>query len=241
MKIIYIIRSILAAILFILATALLAFFGVILNIIFNRRKFDNWIMRTWGQVSCWLFNVQVQAYGLNHMKSVKGAIFLFNHSSFMDVLAMCKALPNIRFGAKIELFKIPLFGLCMRRFGVLPIARDNREEVFKVYEEAKIRFQRGEKFCLSPEGGRFHGSELRPFKAGPYIFAINAQVPLVPLVIKGAYEVWPKGKWLANSDRWNRTIEVHVLEPIPTQGLTLVERGYLQEKTYQLMNDLYKK
>ena len=127
----------------------------------------------------------------------------------------------------------------MRRFGTLPIARGNREEVFRVYEEAKVRFGRGERFCLSPEGGRFRSDQLLPFKAGPFVFAINAQVPLIPVVIKGAYEVWPKGKILANSDRWKRTIELHVLPPVSTTGFTTETRGSLQEKIYKMMNDVY--
>lgn len=239
MKKIYLLRSFVGLILFGLLTAVLAALGITLNIIFNRRRFDNWIMSTWGKGSCWLFNVKVKAYGIENIKKARGAVFLFNHSSFMDVLAMCAAVDNIRFGGKIELFKIPIFGYCMRRFGILPIARDNREEVFKVYEEAKVRFARGERFGLSPEGGRFHSDQLLPFKAGPFIFAINSQVPLIPLVIKGAYEVWPKGKLLANSDRWSRTIEVHVLEPVPTTGITVDERGVLQNKIYKQMNDIY--
>lgn len=239
MKLLIYIRSLISAVLFILLTVILAALGITSNIIFNRRKFDNWIMTSWGKSACFLFNVKVQISGLENLKKARGAIILFNHSSFMDVLAMCGYLNNIRFGAKIELFKIPFFGACMRRFGVLPIARNNREEVFKVYEEAKVRFAKGEKFGLSPEGGRFHGNELFNFKTGPFVFAITSGVPVIPLVIKGAYEVWPKGSMLANSDRWSRKVELHLLEPIETIDFTVETRSKLQDQVYQLMNNIY--
>lgn len=241
MKLVIFIRAVISIILFAVITAVLSILGITLNIIFNRRRFDNWIMETWGLLSFAVFNVELKVYGLENMSKKQGAVVLFNHSSFMDILAMCKGLYNIRFGAKAELFKIPIFGTCMRRFGTLPIARGNREEVFKIYEEAKVRFARGERFCLSPEGGRFHSDQLLPFKAGPFVFAINSQVPLIPIVIKGAYEVWPKGKILANSDKWKRTIEIHVLPPVSTEGYTTDTRGPLQEKIYQQMNAIYTK
>lgn len=240
-KIMIQLRALIAVIAFIMATAILSALGVTLNILFNRRRLDNWIMTTWGRVACKIFNVEIKVYGLEHLKRGQGAVLLFNHSSFMDILAICATLNNVRFGAKVELFKIPVFGACMRRFGTLPIARANREEVFKVYEEAKMRFARGERFALSPEGGRFHSDSLLPFKAGPFVFGINSQVPLIPVVIKGAYDVWPKGKMLANSDRWKRTIEVHVLEPVSTLGFTTSDRNLLQDKIYKVMNDLYVK
>lgn len=239
MKIIILIRSLVAAFLFAVITGGLSLLGITLNILFNRRRIDNWIVNNWGKLSLAVFNVKLKVYGLENLDKKQGAVLLFNHSSFMDILAMCEGLYNIRFGAKAELFKIPVFGTCMRRLGTLPIARGNREEVFRIYEEAKVRFARGERFCLSPEGGRFHSDRLLPFKAGPFVFAINSQVPLIPVVIKGAYDVWPKGKLLANSDKWSRTIEIHVLPPVPTTGFTTENRGVLQEKIYQQMNEIY--
>lgn len=239
MKLVVYIRALIAAFLFAIGTTVLSITGIISNIIFNRRKYDNYVVQLWGRLAFFLFNVELKVFGKENMANEKGAVILFNHASFMDIFTICKGLYNIRFGSKIELFKIPVLGTCMRRFGTLPIARGNREEVFKVYEEAKVRFARGERFCLSPEGGRFHADQLLPFKAGPFIFAINSQVPLIPVVIKGAYEVWPKGKILANSDRWKRTIELHVLPPVSTVGFTVETRAPLQEKIYKMMNDVY--
>lgn len=239
MKLLCFFRAVVALFLFVLVTGVLSILGITLNIIFNRRKYDNWILSTWGILSFKAFNVDLKVLGAENLPKKQGSVLLFNHSSFMDILAMCYGLPNIRFGAKVELFKIPVFGYCMARFGTLPISRGNREEVFKIYEEAKVRFARGERFCLSPEGGRFHAAELMPFKAGPFVFAISSQVPLIPVVIKGAYEVWPKGRILANAEKWKRTIEIHVLEPVATTGYTTDQRGLLQDKIYKLMNDVY--
>lgn len=239
MKLLIFIRSVVGTFLFILFTGLMASLGVVFNFLFNRRFLDNWVITTWGKGSCFLLNIKVKVIGLDNFKKTKGAIVLFNHSSFVDVLAMAGYLNNMRFGAKAELFKIPVFGLCMKRLGTLPIERSQREAVFKVYDEAKVRFLRGEKFALSPEGGRYHGGELSPFKSGPFVFAIGSQVPLIPVVISGAYECWPKGQILANSHRWQSKLTLTVLESYSTEGLQVEERQKIQADLYARMNHVF--
>jgi 1-acyl-sn-glycerol-3-phosphate acyltransferase len=123
---------------------------------------------------------------------------------------------------------------------MLPIARENREEVFKIYEEAKKRFAAGEKFALSPEGGRFYNPEhLAPFKAGPFIFAMSAGAPVVPVVLTGAYEALPKGTFLFNNYRLFHTITVKILEPIQTKEFTTEQRKDLQKLVYDRMDAVW--
>ncbi len=229
-------RSLISAALFVVITILLACLGICLNIIFNSRTIDNWIITTWGKQSCWLFGVRVHLHGLEKMPAKQGAIILFNHSSFIDVIAMAGYLSGVRFGAKIELFNIPIFSLAMKRFGTLPISRSNREEVFKVYNEAKPRFARGEKFALSPEGGRFFGPELSRFKSGPFVFAINAGVPVVPVVIHNAFAAWPKEALLPNTKAWITHVDINVLEAIKTTPFTVDSRDGLMNLVYTVMN-----
>lgn len=230
------IRSLISTALFVLNTIIWAYIGILLNILFNSRKTDNWIITTWGKQSCWLFGVRIHLHGLEKMPKDKGAIILFNHSSYMDVFAIAGYLSGVRFGAKVELFNIPVFSQAMKRFGTLPIARRNREEVFKVYEEAKPRFARGEKFALSPEGGRFFGEQLSKFKSGPFVFAITAGVPVVPIVIHNAYAAWPKEALLPNTKAWITHVDIHVLSPIETTAFTVDTRDGLMDQVYTLMN-----
>ncbi len=240
MNILIFIRSFVAAVLFVLITIFWAGFGILLNIIFNSRKIDNWIITTWGKQSCFIFGVHIRMHGLEKMQTGQGAIVLFNHSSFIDVIAMAGYLSGVRFGAKIELFNIPIFAQAMKRFGTLPISRSNREEVFKIYNEAKPRFARGEKFALSPEGGRFYGPELSRFKSGPFVFAINAAVPIIPIVIHNAATAWPKGSLLPNTKAWHTTVDMFVLDPVQTVSHTVEHRDVLMDQVYSLMNSRWK-
>src|SRR6476620_5733032 len=98
MKLVIYIRALIACALFAIGTGILSATGVISNIIFNRRKFDNKIVETWGKLAFFLFNVELKVYGRENMPQKQGAVVLFNHSSFMDIFTICQGLYNIRFG-----------------------------------------------------------------------------------------------------------------------------------------------
>lgn len=207
------------------------------HILFRNKKIDNWHIATWGKINYRAFGIKLKVTGQENLPQ-GGCLFLFNHSSFFDIFAICGAIPGVRFGAKAELFKIPIFAQAMRMMGTLPIARQSREEVYKVYEEAKKRLK-DQSFALSPEGGRFYGPQLSPFKAGPFIFAMSAEALIVPVVILGAFECLPKGKIIPNKDKASRIIEVHILKAISSAGFETSTRQKLQAEVYAAMNPLW--
>lgn len=205
----------------------------------GKSKFQDWVLENWANQSLWLFGVKVKAYGIENLPK-SGFLVLFNHTSLFDILVIQSLIPRIRFGSKIELFKIPIFGAAMRAAGVLPIARHKREEVFKVYQEAEERARAGQVFALAPEGTRQKTETLAPFKAGPFIFALNSGIPIVPVIIKGASKVLPKGSLLPNAHAWSTEIELRVGEPIEVKGLKLEDRQALQSSLFEKMTALQK-
>lgn len=233
-----ILRSALASVFFVLFTVLWSSLALLEALCMKHRRLEAWIMSAWGRVGLWIFGVKLEVKGTENIPK-GGCLFLFNHTSFFDIFAMVAAYEDFRFGAKIELFKIPLFGAAMKHFGILPIARSRREEVFRVYQEAQERAKRGEKFALSPEGKRNVSETLLPFKSGPFVFAINSQIPLVPVVIKGAWAVMEKGWILPNWNRWSRTISIFYLPAIETAGSQISDRSELQNKVYQEMKPYF--
>lgn len=198
----------------------------------------NPVIQAWGHSVCWVCGVKLKVKGLEKLPK-GGFLYIFNHTSYFDILAMSAVFTGIRYGAKIELFKIPILGIGMKMAGVLPIARNNREEVFKVYKDAQVRFAKGERFALAPEGTRQKEEVLGNFKSGPFIFAINAGVKVVPVVVKGASKVMNKDTILPNVGAWSRTIEMEVLEAIDASEYTLEQRPLIQQRAYDLMKRHY--
>jgi len=218
MKLLPIIRSMLAIIFYPFLMLFFAILIVLLGFSPSLRKIQDQVVGCWASSSLWLFGVKVKGYNLSRLPT-SGYLALFNHTSNFDILAVQTLIHKIRFGAKIELFSIPFFGSAMKASGALAIARANRDEVLKVYDGARVRMQRGECFILSPEGTRQPIEKLGPFKSGPFLLAIASQCPIVPIAIKGASLIQLKGQKLPNIQHWHSTIEVFIGEPIPTIGL----------------------
>lgn len=234
MNLILLIRSLFLTSLFILMTAILSLIGLGLNLLFSNKEMDSWIAQKWGAWTCYLFNVEVVEHHIeNKLKS--GGLYLFNHTSFFDIFVMQSSIFNLRFGSKIELFKIPLLGQVMKRYGVLPIARKNIDEVIRVYKETEGRIQSGDIFALAPEGTRQLTEKLGTFKSGPFVLAINSKATIVPVLIKGALEVWPPHEILAQKRNWKNQVHLYYLEPIQTDNLVASDKNRLVEKVRNTM------
>ncbi|MBL7546247.1 MAG: 1-acyl-sn-glycerol-3-phosphate acyltransferase [Bdellovibrionaceae bacterium] len=229
-------RSLILVMLYPIYLVLLSFICVVLNLIFNNRKIDNFMIKIWAKGSCRMFGVRVSVNGEENIPKKIGCIYIFNHASYFDIWAMSGYLPSFRFGSKIELFRIPIFGWALRRVGVLPIDRERRESVFRVYAEAKERILIGDRFALAPEGTR-QGREgqLGPFKSGPFVLAIQCGAPLVPVIIRNAGRVMPKDKIFPNWNRWSDEIILDVLPSIETRHLEVDAKKELMESTRMQM------
>lgn len=231
-------RSLLAVLLFPFHTIFCSLSLIIVNLTMKNRPLEDRIVIFWASNTCRMFGVNVEVRGRENVPE-GGFLYVLNHTSFFDIFAMNGYLGSLRFGSKIELFDIPIFGPAMRRAGILPIARERRDEVFKVYKEAEIRIKAGERFALAPEGTRQKEERLGRFKTGPFVFAINAKAPIVPVVIKGASVILPKGHFIPNWGVWKRTITLHILPAVDAREYTLENRPALQERVYKMMEPYF--
>ena len=188
----------------------------------NRRFLDFMCVNLWARPILWMAGVKLEIRGgENVLPGGKGFLILFNHSSNFDIPVLFMFPRSFRFGAKVELFKIPFFGKAMAMCGVLPIDRGNRNKVMRVYDSAIARVEKGECFALAPEGTRQNEPRIGTFKRGPFDFALNAKADLVPVVLAGVYEVLPKKTVWVNMGRWKRKVIMEILPKVPTQNLTL--------------------
>ncbi|MCB0342016.1 MAG: 1-acyl-sn-glycerol-3-phosphate acyltransferase [Pseudobdellovibrionaceae bacterium] len=215
---------------------------IVAVLVTRSQKVGDFFVRTWSQSMMWMFNIKVVVRGLENLPD-EGCLYIFNHSSHFDIPIFHSVMPQtVRFGAKIELFKFPIFGHAMRVAGVLPIVRHDKKAVFKVYEEAISRVKKGEKFILAAEGTRHTKPEVGPrFKVGPFLFAINGQFPIVPVVIVGAHGVLEKGRLFAMWGQWRRTVSVEFLSPVSTKGLKAENLTELQNQVQKEMIEAFQK
>lgn len=186
--------------------------------------------RVWCGVLLWASGVRLVEHGAEH-KGGRQHIFMANHLGNFDVMALATRLRWIKFVAKAELFKVPILGPAMAAAGMVPIERANRKSAFGSYAVATQRIADGASVAVYPEGTRGDAYPLRPFKKGPFVLAIQAQAPVVPVLVYGALDIQPRGTlWVRPG-----TIHLHYLPPIPTTGLTYDDRDLLARRTYESM------
>jgi 1-acyl-sn-glycerol-3-phosphate acyltransferase len=188
-------------------------------------------MRLWARSASRVAGVRVVVHGAEHIRN--GAIYMQNHVSWFDIFAVAGVLPRYTFVAKAELRKIPLFGRGAAAAGIVFIDRDNRKSAFESYKVAAAEVQRGRNVVVCPEGTRGRDYHLRPFKKGPFVLAIAAAAPIVPVVVYGALEVMPKGSLLVRPN----IVHVHFLEPVSTAGYSYEDRAELMRIVWQRMAD----
>jgi 1-acyl-sn-glycerol-3-phosphate acyltransferase len=188
--------------------------------------------RIWSRAALWVAGVKVVLHNERFIGAANEAhVYVSNHVSWFEIFALATALPHYRFVAKKELAAIPVFGRAVKEVAAIFIDRSNRKAAFQSYAEAAEQMKAGISVAVFPEGTRGRSYELRPFKKGPFVLAIAAQVPVVPVVSWGSREIQGKGEIAIHSG----TCELTFLEPIPTAGMSYDDRDRLMSIVWHRM------
>ena len=184
--------------------------------------------RRWAKGLIRAAGVKVTTVGLERVPTDRSVVYVSNHQSFFDILALAATVPGtMRFVAKKEFQKIPILGPAMKSANQIFIDRGNLAKAFEAYEEAAQAVREGLNAVVFAEGTRSRTGELQPFKKGPFVFAIASQVPVIPVYCAGTFDVLPKGSlWVRPGP-----VRLYFGEPIPTAGMTYEDRGALLART----------
>jgi 1-acyl-sn-glycerol-3-phosphate acyltransferase len=195
----------------------------------------DWCARQWGVNVMRATGIRVRTKGFENIPVDQPVVFVSNHQSGFDIFALVGVLPGqVRFVAQKELWKIPVLGGAMRAAQHIAIDRQNRQAAFGAYEEAAKTIQQGMSAVVFAEGTRSRTGDLLPFKKGPFVLAIAAGVPLVPIYCAGTFTLLPKGSLRMTP----HPIAVLVGEPIQTSGMAYDDRGALMEQAWNSVNEL---
>lgn len=183
-----------------------------------------------GQGGAWiglkLAGVRYRVVGRQNVDPEQNYVFMPNHQSNLDPSVVMLGIGrDLRFMAKASLFRIPVLGQAMLGGGFVPVERDKREKAVAAVEAAAGELRRGHDFLIFPEGTRSRDGRMLPLKKGPFILAIKAQVPIVPVAVRGTCDLWPKGSMRIRSGG----VTLEILDPIPTEGLEADSRHALRD------------
>lgn len=167
-------------------------------------------------------------------------IIMCNHSSLYDIPLSFKAFPNhsIRMLAKKELSNIPIMGKGMKAAEFPFIDRKNRKQAIQDLERVRDLLKSGIVMWIAPEGTRSKDGQLSTFKKGGFITAIQAKATIIPIGIRGAYDILPARTYQLNT---NQSAEIHIGQPIDASQYTLEDKESLMKAVHDCMEQLLHK
>ncbi len=184
--------------------------------------------REFARVALAGFGARVRSAGERHLDPGERYVFVSNHSSHLDALAILVSLPRhgLRFIAKDELGRVPLFGAALRTTGNVFVARSDTQRDVRALDAARDELLRHISVLFFAEGHRSETGALGPFKKGAAMFALKTGLSVVPIGVQGAFEIYSRGYEVKRGG----TIGVSIGTPIETKGRAVEERDEVTEE-----------
>ena len=159
-----------------------------------KNRIHSFFMRGWAKIFLKTGGVKIEVEGMRNLKAANPAVIMINHESLIDIPVSVAALPvEQRFLAKIELYKIPIFGWCLYLGGHIPVNRRNpKEAIRKINLKSGTIVERGQNFVIAPEGTRSLAGRIGRFKKGGFKIAENYDLPIIPVTLLGNRYCAPK-------------------------------------------------
>ncbi|KYO27389.1 1-acyl-sn-glycerol-3-phosphate acyltransferase alpha [Alligator mississippiensis] len=184
---------------------LLAAFALPLCAVRGRSVENMKILRSMLQHVKHLYGIRMDVRGLEHFDLKEPYVVVSNHQSSLDLLGMMEVLPDRCVPiAKRELLYMGTVGLACWLGGIIFINRQKTDDAISVMAEAARTMLREDvRVWVFPEGTRNHNGSMLPFKRGAFHLAVQAQVPVVPIVISSYQDFYNKKEWrFTSGESW---------------------------------------
>ncbi|MBF5044431.1 1-acyl-sn-glycerol-3-phosphate acyltransferase [Aggregicoccus sp. 17bor-14] len=194
------------------------------------------LLELWAKSMLASAGVVTEAVGLEHLPEGH-CVFVCNHQSHYDAFLILKHVPkHIRYVAKRELARIPVFGHAVRATGNIVVDRTGSSKDRERLQDAVHAVRERVSVMFFPEGTRSEDGVLRPFKKGAAMLAIQSGVPVVPMAVSGTRLILPKG---GRSVRWGQRAALVVGKPISPVGLQPSDRDAFTQRLQAAVSELY--
>jgi 1-acyl-sn-glycerol-3-phosphate acyltransferase len=213
-------------------TAVLGTLSLGSSLLERRGHFAHGCARLWSWLILATTGVSVDVRGLPRLQPGKTYIFVSNHQSIYDIPVIFATLPyQLRIIAKESLGNFPFLGWHLRRTGHLLVDRGKPDRA-GILKRWKALVEQGLSLIIFPEGTRSQTGRVGIFKAGSFLLAIEAGLPIVPLSVDGTRRVMRKGRLMTCPG--HATLVVHA--PIETASLDVSDARTLAQRVREIVS-----
>jgi 1-acyl-sn-glycerol-3-phosphate acyltransferase len=205
---------------------------VLVTVLINPRKFDGavkFFCRNLIRLAGARMTVQ-RSPGFDPKRT---SFFIANHVNLFDPFVLCASIPQLVRGLELEShFKIPLYGILMKRFGNVPVPDVRRpSDLKKLWRETKAALDDGVGLVVFAEGKRTLTGRMGPFEEGAFRMAVQFGCPIVPISTVGSFEFNRKDRWWLHPSQ----IVVHIHDTIETEGMKKNDVAALMKRVHAIM------
>ena len=225
---------------FVVVVSLTVLFGIpslTIGLFLPSRWCYDWCYHTWAKGIVAAAGVRLTVEGAEHLRHGENYFFVGNHQSAMDIPVLAVVIGGrMRFTAKRSLFRIPVLGWMMYRYGFVPIDRDNARKAKRSIDRMIERLkQRPVPFLAFPEGTRSVDGSVKPFKNGTMKVCQRAGMPIVCFAIAGTSDVHRRGVFKITPGR----VQVSFAPPITPEEAKESTAADLALRTHEVVSRLH--
>lgn len=159
-------------------------------------------------------------------------VIISNHQSLLDILIINSLRYNFRWISKIENFKVPVIGWYLKMADYIVVDRGNEESKTNMLNKSFECLNNGVSIMMFPEGTRSADNKIGFFKRGAFQLAMQAGIPILPVLLDGTGGILPKHGLIFGS---GYQIKVKVLDPVLPSGFNVESPEELAEHFSRMM------
>lgn len=185
------------------------------------------VTSSWARGLVKLSGAHVKVTGSENIPSDIPVLFVGNHQGNFDIpIYMAYINKPKGFVSKIEIKKLPVINKWMEFMKCVFMDRqDIRQEILTIKEGISY-LKQGYSLVIFPEGTRSRGNKMGDFKPGSFKLAVKSCVPIIPVTVKGTYNIMEKRKFIISP----ADVEIIISKPVYTDNLSHEEIQMLPDK-----------
>jgi len=206
---------------------------VVLAFVFHPKKHD-WLQRAFCRRIIFFAGARVKMVASPGFDPKRTCFFISNHVNLFDPFVLYCVILQFTRGWELEShFKIPIYGMLMRRFGNVPVPDVRRpSDLKRMWRMTKDAIDGGMSLIVFPEGKRTRDGHVGEFELGAFRLAQQLGIPLVPISIVGSFQHHATGNWMF----WPAEITVHLHDTIETSNLNKEDVPALHDRVHAIIS-----